>query len=184
MIGRRLLLKGLAVMTFPGLGGQQPPPQNASPAGQLVPGVQPGVTGQIIARRVIIIGAGGELFVYSPTAAAGNLIASVAGTAGTDSYGNQFLLGIASYAIGFASAVTAGAVVFYSGTFSGGWTEQGVIFTSGTQLFLRSISGGVTLDAPGVTLTSTAPLAIPQSSAGIATVGQLVAALINVGILN
>ena len=84
-------------MTYPGLGGQQPPPQNASPAGQLTPGVTPGVSGQVVATRVIIIGSGGELLVYSPTAAAGNLVASVAGAAGTDSFGNSFPEGIAAY---------------------------------------------------------------------------------------
>lgn len=84
-------------MTFPGLGGQQPPPQNASPAGQLVPGVQAGVSGQIVARRVIIIGTGGELLVYSPTAGAGNLVASIAGSVTTDAYGNTVQAGITSY---------------------------------------------------------------------------------------
>lgn len=85
-------------MTFPGLGGQQPPPQNAAPAQQPVPGVTPGVSGQIVASRVIIIGSGGELLVYSPTAGAGNLIASIAGMPGTDSFGNAFVEGVAAYA--------------------------------------------------------------------------------------
>ena len=81
-------------MTYPGLGGQQPPPQNAAPAQQLVPGVQPGATGQVVASRVIIIGTGGELLVYTPTAAAGNLLVSIAGSAGTDSFGNSYPAGL------------------------------------------------------------------------------------------
>ena len=84
-------------MTYPGLGGQQPPPQNSSPAGQLVPGVQPGVTGQIVASRVVIIGSAGGLFVYSPSAGAGNLVASVSGQAGTDPFGNVYPEGFAAY---------------------------------------------------------------------------------------
>ena len=68
-------LAGWLVMTYPGLGGQQPPPQNASPAGQLVPGVTPGVTGRIVANLVIVAGTGPNtgLFVYNGTPAAGNL---------------------------------------------------------------------------------------------------------------
>lgn len=81
-------------MTFPGLGGQQPPPQNSAPAGQLTPGIQPGASGQVVASRVIIIGTGGELLVYSPTAGAGNLILSIAGNAGTDPFGNAFPAGL------------------------------------------------------------------------------------------
>lgn len=81
-------------MTFPGLGGQQPPPQNSAPAGQLTPGIQPGASGQVVAQRVIIIGTGGELLVYSPAAGAGNLILSIAGSAGTDSFGNTFPAGL------------------------------------------------------------------------------------------
>jgi hypothetical protein len=84
-------------MTYPGLGGQQEPPQNASPAGQLVPGVQPGVTGQIVASRVIIVGAGGELLVYNPSAGAGNLVVSITGQATTDPFGNQVRQGVADY---------------------------------------------------------------------------------------
>ena len=84
-------------MTYPGLGGQQPPPQNSSPAGQLVPGVQPGVTGQIVASRVVIIGSAGGLFVYSPTPGLGNLVASVSGHAGTDPFGNAYPEGFAAF---------------------------------------------------------------------------------------
>ena len=106
-------------MTYPGLGGQQAPPQNAAPAGQLVPGVQPGVTGQIVATRVVIIGSGGELFVYSPTRAAGNLIASIAGAAGTDPLGNHFLAGVASYASAFAGCFSRGRSSFIPAAWPG-----------------------------------------------------------------
>jgi hypothetical protein len=58
-------------------------------------------TNQIVSN-VTIIGTGGELLVYSPTAGAGNLIVSVAGSSGTDQFGNVFVEGIASYASGLA----------------------------------------------------------------------------------
>jgi len=119
----------LAAMTYPGWGGQQAPPQNASPAAQLVPGVQPGTTGQIIATRVIIIGSNGDLLVYSSTPAAGNLIESISGAAGTDHFGNNFVAGTASYAATFAAALAAGFVQFYTGSLAGGWTVSGTIET-------------------------------------------------------
>jgi hypothetical protein len=79
----------------------------------------------VVASKVIIIGTQGELLVYSPTQAAGNLIASIAGAATTDSDGNQVLQGVASYQSGFANALIGGAVLFYTGTEAGGWTFQG-----------------------------------------------------------
>jgi hypothetical protein len=106
-------------VTFPGLGGQQPPPQNAAPAGQLTPGIQPGSSQQIVASRVIIIGSGGELLVYSPTAGAGNLIASIAGQAGTDPWGNAVVQGVAAYATvaGVTYAIQIGSETVGSNTF-------------------------------------------------------------------
>jgi hypothetical protein len=108
-------------MTYPGMGGQQPPPQNSSPAGQLVPGVQPGTTGIIIANRVIIAGASGELLVYAPSAGAGNLLASISGQATTDSFSNTVEEGIASYATisGQVYAAQLGTVTTASGTLIG-----------------------------------------------------------------
>jgi hypothetical protein len=114
-------------MTYPGLGGQQPPPQNATPAGQLTPGVTPGVTGQIVATRVIIVGANGELLVYAPTAGAGNLVASVAGAAAVDPFGNNLVAGHASYAGNFATSLNAGFIQFYTGSLAGGWSTTGSI---------------------------------------------------------
>jgi hypothetical protein len=116
-------------MTYPGLGGQQSPPQNAAPAGQLVPGVQPGVSSQVVASRVIIIGTGGELLVYSPTAGAGTLTASIAAAATTDQYGNHIVQGTASYGSGFATSEQAGIIQFYTGSLAGGWTTTGSITT-------------------------------------------------------
>lgn len=83
-------------MTFPGAGGQVPPRPDQKAIPQPAVPVSPG--GNVVrASKVIIIGSAGELLVYSPTAAAGNLIASIAGQSGTDPYGNTFEEGIAAY---------------------------------------------------------------------------------------
>jgi hypothetical protein len=54
-------------------------------------------SGIVIANKVIIEGVNGELLVYSGTAALGNLIVSIAGAAGTDGVGNNFLEGVTAY---------------------------------------------------------------------------------------
>jgi hypothetical protein len=100
---------------------------------------------------VIIIGTGGELLVYTPAAAAGNLIASVAGAATTDTFGNQVLEGVASYQNGAANAMIGGALLFYTGTEAGGWTFQGqlLIDLSGDLLIEFSnatVTGNLTVD--------------------------------------
>jgi hypothetical protein len=64
----------------------------------LLPGTSPGgAAGTVRARKVIIVGSGGQLLVYSPTAAVNNLTYSVAGAVGTDPYGNVFLAGSTVY---------------------------------------------------------------------------------------
>jgi len=135
-------------VTYPGLGGQQPPPQNASPAAQLVPGVQPGTTGQVVASRVIIIGSGGELLVYSPTQGAGNLIASIAGTTGTDPFGNNFLSGTASYGSAFAASLLGGAVQYYTGSLAGGWTATAIIEADSLGNLLIAAGAGRVVETP------------------------------------
>src|SRR5215472_16862477 len=52
---------------------------------------------EVIASQVIIEGTVGQLLVYSGPAATGNLIDSIAGQAGTDSFSNPYYQGIASY---------------------------------------------------------------------------------------
>ena len=68
-------------------------------------------------------------FLYSATPAAGNLINSVTNFSGTDSFGNHYLTGNASYnnAGGQAQAGVNGVMFFYTGSLSGGWTQQGSI---------------------------------------------------------
>lgn len=143
-------------MTYPGLGGQQPPPQNAAPAGQLVPGVQPGVTGQIIASRVIIIGSGGDLFVYEPTAAAGNLKVSISGIVGggTDQFGNHFVFEVGVYdnAGGFFTQLGAGFITFGTGTLAGGWTANTTVENDATGNLQLAATGGLFFNGTQMTV--------------------------------
>jgi hypothetical protein len=133
-------------VTFPGLGGQQPPPQNASPAGQLVPGVQPGTTQVFVQLRAgnTIINASG-VFTYSGTPAAGNLIATQAPAAGTDSFGNNYLEGVSSYGAAFASALIGGGLIFYTGSLAGGWSAEGELITDTSGDLLSSFTGAFVL---------------------------------------
>lgn len=91
MIGRRLLLKGLAVMTGDGLVR----PMNAPGGGQPVPGIQPGSQGVVNANRVLVGGANGGIFVYD---ANGVLVDSIVALNGQDPVnGSAVYKGITSY---------------------------------------------------------------------------------------
>jgi hypothetical protein len=122
-------------------------PGNAPRGPVPVPGVQPGTAGQVVASRVTIIGTGGQLLVYSPVAAAGNLLFSVAAKPGTDQYKNAFLAGAASYTQKTPTSFTAvvlvsGGITFYSASASAGpWTTTASITIDG--------SGNMQLAAPG-----------------------------------
>ena len=82
-------------------------------------------------------------FSYSGTPAAGNLVQTSGITeAGTDSYGNHYLTGDSTYGSGYAVSVTGGAVQFYTGSLSGGWTAGALLETdSSGDLFLLAASG-------------------------------------------
>jgi hypothetical protein len=136
---RRTLLKGVMAMVYgtygtwgdqwvwPSRGGNPPmrPDQaNQLPVTRAGSGPAP-ASPVVVARRVIIVGPGGGLFVYSPTAAAGNLVASISATAGTDPYGNAYVSGIADYSPGALQgvAVDNGMIEFTRSTApTGPWT--------------------------------------------------------------
>ena len=99
-----------------GQGGLNPAPLNAAPTGAPGVGVQPGATGVFFGRLVIVSGnaPSSGIYVYSPTAAAGDLVASIAAvtspaTQGTDPYGDTVYPVIAVY--GTAANGTAGQVI-------------------------------------------------------------------------
>jgi hypothetical protein len=66
-------------------------------------------------------------FAYSPAPGAGNLVTSIAAAAGTDPYSDHYVAGTATYGPGYATALVAGAVVFYTGSLAGGWTQVATI---------------------------------------------------------
>lgn len=115
---RRALFKTLlgssAAMTFPdnSVGFQNP--------------------GPVTATSVVIFGTTGQLLVYSPTKGFSNLIASISAHAGTDKYGNAYVIGEASYVkIGstwFAlSNQGASLQAYFSLTAAGPWVPLGAI---------------------------------------------------------
>ena len=131
-------------------------------------------TNQVVSQ-VIIAGSGGELLVYSPTAAAGNLISSIAAQAGTDSFGNHFLAGTASYS-SIACNLTGGGISFYTGSLSAGWTLSGQLQSSllGTIFEVNTFTELELGWAAGP---------IPQTgTSGFTSVAQVVDALQTIGI--
>ena len=115
-------------MTIPGAGGQVPPrpDQQASPA--IPVPVSPGSPAVIRARQVIIVGPNGELLVYNPAVATGDLAVSIAGVAGTGLASDTVQAGVTVYASGgFPYAqLLAGNVNFQAsaGQFSPGVIES------------------------------------------------------------
>lgn len=93
------------------------PPPPALPAG--------GNAGIFRGRLVVIFGTSSNgsvgLFVYSGTPAAGNLVASITSSAGTDPYTNAYLSGITSYDPGVTNNIInilAGVISFENSGFS------------------------------------------------------------------
>ena len=96
-----------------------------------------------------VINSAGTFF-YSPSEAAGNLVASSAAVAGIDPFGNNYLAGQASYGAAAATAVAAGFVALYTGTLAGGWTQQATIETDVSDDLVLSCVG--TLQLAGNTI--------------------------------
>lgn len=88
--------------------------------------------------QVLIIqgSTGSGLFVYSPSPARGNLVASIAAATGTDAFGNVYLAGVNSYApsptiANFATQINSGFLQFFNapaGSNGGGpWSQTGFL---------------------------------------------------------
>ena len=168
-------------MTFPGLGGQQPPPQNASPAQQPVPGVTPGVTGQLVAQRVIIVGANGELLIYNPSIANGDLVVSAAGAAGTGLAGDTVVPGLAAYDSSgdYAQLFSAALNFFITGMFQAaqilggpaGFLQASSGATNNTDISASIVLGSANAEGGTATITFNAGLA--QTTANALVNGNL-----------
>lgn len=134
MISRRGLLGTGAAMAFTPMGDRLPggrrpdqhyqPPTAVTPAG--------GRQGVVRARQVIVSGPGEGMFSYSPTVGAGNLVASTGiAVAGTDPYGNAYLIGDTTYFQVSSSQwlalsdVGAGLSAFFATSEAGPWSGFG-----------------------------------------------------------
>ena len=97
----------------------------------------------------------GTALYYSGTPAAGNLIASIAAAAGTDSFGNHYLQDFGAYntLLGIATMVNGGGITFFSGNLAAGWSSVCTInFDTGTQAAKigstgLEVIGGLTADS-------------------------------------
>lgn len=146
MLSRRGAIGAVGAMVFGGgLPRRRADQRYDPPRREAIPG---GRAGTFRGRLVVVYGSAKNqgVFVYSGAPAAGNLIASVAATASTDSHGNAYLAGQTSYdntGSGYkALNVNSSALVFYTAsTYAGPWT-------TGASLTADS-SGNVQLASPG-----------------------------------
>jgi len=167
-----------------GIGGlpeRRPDQQFSPPPAAVTPGAAAGI---VRAHQVIVWGPGQRVLVYSGSPAAGNLIGSWAGAAGTDPYGNAYPQGL-NVTVGAISGtvfsgtdfiINANGFFWYTSTpVSGisnntfetgiaGWTAyNGAVLTqSATQKHSGAFSGKITPDGvttyPGIN-TATIPCA-------------------------
>lgn len=90
---------------------------NSANAGGQSAVMNSGVIGLFSGINQIIEMTSDGLFFYHPAGGTGNLVASIAATAGTDPYGNPVIAGSASYTPGVeAVSMVAGQLFFYSWT--------------------------------------------------------------------
>ena len=126
-----------------------------------------------VVNNVTIVGSGGELLVYSPTQAAGNLVASIAASATTDTFGNHILAGEAVYSNSTNAAATlnAGFVSLYTGTLAGGWTSQVSFTTDGSGDAIILANGGFQVNATSFTANTSGLFTGNLTVNGALTVG-------------
>lgn len=110
-----------------------------------------------VQNQVIIAGPNGQLLVYTPTPAFGNLIASIRAQSGTDPFGNAMLSGIVGYshaggtyfAVQNGASGSAALTSYYSAASAAGpYTLQGFIEASGGTMAVIS-EGALALQTGG-----------------------------------
>jgi hypothetical protein len=100
----------------------------------------------VIAGLVIIEGVNDGLFVYNGAPAAGNLIASIASTSGTDPYGNKYLPGVTVYSSDLFANFTSGQTLY--GVMAGGVPDTA---DAGS---IIATNGNVPVDFTSIQITS------------------------------
>jgi hypothetical protein len=124
-------------------------PGTTDPSGNaIVPTAGVAGMGQFNAGDTILNAKG--VFTYSGTPAAGNLISSQSNLTSTDSFGNHYLEGTCSYGTSFACAMIGGALEFFTGSLSGGWTFKAEVLTDS--------SGDLLLEATGTIYANGTPI--------------------------
>jgi hypothetical protein len=160
---RRALLRllGFGAFTVPGLGGQQGPGQFSAPAQQTAPGIQPGVSQNVIrARQVIVSGTADGVFVYSGTPGPGNPpIAAMTG-GDVDPYGNTVYPDISSVG---ASGLIYMAAGLLNIALNASQYAPAEIFAGATEATLNLNSG---LASSGDTLAELALLSATANGGG------------------
>lgn len=105
------------------------------------------------------------LFIYSGTPAAGNLVASIASTGGTDSFGNTYLEGVVSYSGSTFASLDFGNVNF--GATADGYSKAGLMGLSGVDgVFIQSPFTATKPQTSSITLLDGSSSVTPVSAAG------------------
>ena len=133
---------------------------------------------------VLIAGTTGSgLFVYSPTAAFGNLKSSITSVDGTDAFGNATLAGFTSYAGGtLAEQMLNGVLSWYTAPGAGGpWTlsTAQISFGSPNQLNLNGTGGINIANALISSLNVMDPVAGPPTAETWHSLGTLAGYTVN-----
>lgn len=105
-------------------------------------------------------------FFYSPSEAAGNLIASVAPANGTDAFGNHYLQDLATYTGASACQMTGSDIDFYNGSLAGGWalTSQIVVDSSGNMSVTAGAAMTIFANTGTVDISATSGVTIGGSA--------------------
>lgn len=139
----------------------------------------------VVIRGGVVVG--GTALYYSGTPAFGNLIASIAGTGGTDTFGNAYLAGVVGYTHvgGNYSAVQSGGsgtvalTGYYTASSAAGpWTLQGFIETVAGEI--QVVSNSAIVLSPGGT-SGTVGIFTSASLGGGIPVSQINRSAISVG---
>src|ERR1700685_3918734 len=108
--------------------------------------------GEIVATTVIVEGAKGGIFIYSPSPGAGNLIGSWTAQAGTDAYGNSYPQGLAIFN-DFLTIKDPAKIVFSSGLSWEGTAAniESNFLNSGAAQFMQMLLSGPKGNPAGAT---------------------------------